>query len=69
MARFNDIEKALQRSQSDHHRVACAQAGLLSRRGFAVELAAVKICREAGARVSTNVMVRDLDLAILQASL
>ena len=52
-----------------HHRAACAQAGLLSRRGFAVELAAAKICREAGARVTTNVMVRDLDLATPQQAL
>ena len=48
---------------------ACAQAALLSRRGFAVELAAAEICREAGARVTTNVMVRDLDLAIPQQAL
>ena len=52
-----------------HHRAACAQAELLSRRGFAVELASGKICREAGARVTTNVMVRDLDLAISQQAL
>ena len=52
-----------------HHRAACAQEELLSRRGFAVELAAAKICREVGARVTANVMVRDLDLAIPQQAL
>ena len=45
-----------------HHRAACAQEGWLARRGFAVEIAAAKVCREAGARVSSNIMVRDLDL-------
>ena len=46
-----------------HHRAACSRAGVLGRRGFAVESAVEQICREAGARVSTNVMVRDLDIA------
>ena len=45
-----------------HHRAACLRAGVLGRRGFAVESAAARICREAGARVSTNVLMRDLDL-------
>ena len=45
---------------------ACAQAGVLGRRGFALESAAARVCREAGARVSTNVLVRDLDLLPLQ---
>ena len=47
-----------------HHRAACPRAGLLARRGFAVEMAAAKVCREAGARVTTNVLVRDLDLGV-----
>ena len=34
----------------------------LGRRGFALESARARICREVGARVSTNVYVRDLDL-------
>ena len=35
----------------------------LARHGrFALESAAARVCREAGARVTTNVMVRDLDL-------
>ena len=49
-----------------HHREACAQAGVLGRRGYALESAAARVCREAGARVSTNVLVRDLDLLPLQ---
>ena len=47
-----------------HHRAACSRAGVLGRRGFAVESAAARICREAGARVSTNVLMRDLDLGV-----
>ena len=46
-----------------HHRAACARAGVLGRRGFAVESAAARICREGGARVTDNVMIRDMDLA------
>ena len=45
-----------------HHRAACSVAGVLGRRGFALESVGARICREAGARVSTNVFVRDLDL-------
>ena len=47
------------------HRSACAVSGLLGRRGFAVESAAARICREAGARVMVNVFVRDLDLGVV----
>ena len=35
---------------------------MLGRRGFALQSAAARVCRESGARVSTNVMLRDLDL-------
>ena len=35
----------------------------LGRRGFALETAAARVCREAGGRVMTNMLVRDLDLA------
>ena len=45
-----------------HHRAACARAGVLARRGFSVESVAARICREAGGRVTTNILVRDLDL-------
>ena len=34
------------------------------RRGFPLEVAAAQVCREAGARVTTNVFVRDMDLAV-----
>ena len=43
-----------------HHRAACPRAGVLSRRGFSMESAAARICREAGGRVRTNAFVRDL---------
>ena len=43
-----------------HHRSACAVAGVLGRRGVPLENAAARICREAGGRVRTNVLVRDL---------
>ena len=45
-----------------HHRAACARAGVLAGRGWAVENVAARICREAGGRVTTNVLVRNLDL-------
>ena len=44
------------------HRAGCSEAGVLGRRGFVLESAAARVCREAGARVTTNVMIRDLDL-------
>ena len=47
-----------------HHRAACARAGVLGRRGFAVKSASTRVCREGGARVATNVLLRDLDLAV-----
>ena len=47
-----------------HHRASCSRAGVLGRRGFALESAVVRVCREAGARVSANVFLRDLDLPI-----
>ena len=34
-----------------HHRAGCAEAGLLGRRGFALECSAAQVCREAGGRV------------------
>ena len=47
-----------------HHRAACARAGVLSRRGFALESVIARVCREAGGRVTTNVLLLDLDLEI-----
>ena len=46
----------------DHHWAACGGAGVLGRRAFALESATARVCREAGARVTTNAMVRDLGL-------
>ena len=51
-----------------HHRASCARAGVLGRRGYALESAAARVCREAGARVTTNVLVRDLDLRAPEAT-
>ena len=45
-----------------NHRAACSRAGVLGGRGWAVENAAARICREPGGRVTTVVLVRDLDL-------
>ena len=47
-----------------HHRASCAQAGVFGRRGFAVESAAARICREARGPVATNRFVRDLDIGV-----
>ena len=52
---------------SGHHRAACSRAGVLERRGFALESAASRFCREAGGRVTTNVLVIDLDVAVPNA--
>ena len=47
-----------------HHRAACPHAGVLVRRGAAVEVAAARVCREAGARVRANVFVRDWNCGV-----
>ena len=46
------------------HRAACSRAEMLGSRGFTVESTVARVCREAGARVSTNLLVRDLDLPV-----
>ena len=43
------------------------KSGVLGKRGFPLECAAAQVCREAGGRVSTNVFIRDLDLAEFNA--
>ena len=43
------------------HLSACVVLGVLGGRGAALESAA-RVCRKVGARVSTNVFVRDLDI-------
>ena len=50
-----------------HDRASCSRAGVLGRRGYALESAAAGVCREAGARVSTNVFLRDLDVMAVPA--
>ena len=45
-----------------HHRAACSRAGVLGRRGFAVESAAARVCR-----VTLNMMVRDMDFSVPHA--
>ena len=47
-----------------HHRAACHVAGVLGRRGM---LWNALLCREAGARVTTNMFVRDMDLGHFNA--
>ena len=37
-----------------HHSAACARVGVLGRRGHALETVTVRICREAGGRVTTD---------------
>ena len=47
-----------------HHRaeiIACSEAGVLGKRGFPLECAAAQVCREGGARVTTNMFVRDME--------
>ena len=39
----------------------------MGKRGYPLECAAAQVCREAGARVTTNVLVRDMDLAHFNA--
>ena len=46
-----------------HHRAACARAGVLGRRGFAVGTAAARICREGGGTSHNQRDGRDMDLA------
>ena len=46
-----------------HHRAGCARRGFWEDVDMRLESAAARICREGGARVTTNVMIRDMDLA------
>ena len=45
------------------HLAACPRSGVLRARGAPLERAAARVCREAGATVATNVLVRDLNVA------
>ena len=40
---------------------------MLGRRGFALESAAARVCREAGGRVAANLFVRNMDLGLPRA--
>ena len=44
-----------------------ACGGVLGKRGWALESVAARICREGGGRVTTNVLLRDLDLGFGRA--
>ena len=44
------------------HRAACPRAGLLRSRGVPLERAAARFCREAGATVAANVLLRDFNV-------
>ena len=45
------------------YRAACAQSGILRSRGGPLERATARICREAGARATTNTRVNDLNIS------
>ena len=46
------------------HRVACSNAGILGRRGWPLERMAARVCREAGARVTTHTFLRYLHIPL-----
>ena len=50
-----------------HHRAACSRSGVLGRRGFSLESGAARVCREAGGRAATNLLVGDMDLGVPNA--
>ena len=50
-----------------HHRAARSRSGVLGRRGFSLESAVARVCREAGEAVATNLLVRDMDLGVPNA--
>ncbi len=44
------------------HRAECSTCGVLRKRGKPLEKALARVCREAGARVAENVLLRDMNL-------
>ena len=44
------------------HRAACPRSGALRSRGTPLERAAARVCREAGARVTTHTLISDLNI-------
>ena len=65
---FVDCRCGLPLDACGHHSATCARAGVLGRNGYALHSATAQVCREAGGKVTTNVMVRDLDLAVPNAA-
>ena len=47
-----------------HHRSACSRVGRLKARGTPAEVCMARICREAGARVRENQLLRDLNVVV-----
>ena len=58
---FRECRTYIKFYMSDH-RAACAQSGVLRARGGPLERAAARICREGGARVTTNTRLADLNI-------
>ena len=50
--------------QYGNHRAACPRVGRLRSRGIPLEQAAARVCREAGATVATNVLLRDRNVIV-----
>ena len=49
-----------------HHGATCSVAWVLGRRGFVLESATARVCREADGRVTANVRVQEMDLPSLR---
>ena len=47
-----------------HHRGNCTRSGRLKTRSIPTEIMATRICREAGARVRTNALLRDMNIGV-----
>ena len=56
-----------QLDQHGDHRAACSTCGILKKRSVPLEKAAARVCREAGARVAENVLLRDMNLSGISA--
>ena len=47
-----------------HHRAACSHSGRIQRRATPIERVIARICREAGARVKFNALLRDMNVRV-----
>ena len=47
-----------------HHRAACSHSGRIQRRAIPIERVMARICREAGARVKFNALLRDMNVRV-----